>query len=108
MLQHTGLEVFEHSSQYKISHTILDTRYLKKIHHSIFLKIVRYEPDTDTNTDIITALILLYFYRKITILQIQQSHEFRHHPYNVQLSNNQSDNTTYPHRLVETMIMLIR
>ncbi len=50
MLQHTGMEVFEHSSQCRISGTlkIPDTRY------PIFLKIVQYEPDTDT----ITALII--------------------------------------------------
>ncbi len=55
MLQHTGLEVFDHSSQCRISYTILDTGDLKNTRHLIFLKIVLHEPDTDT--DIITALL---------------------------------------------------
>ncbi len=64
ILQDSGMTVFEHFSQYRISYTkslvihyrisgnlkIPDTLY------PIFLKIVRYEPDTDTDTDIIAAL----------------------------------------------------
>ncbi len=58
MLQHNGMEVFDHSGQcsvgYLVSFKIPDTRYL------IFLNIVQYEAttdtDTDTDTDIITAL----------------------------------------------------
>ncbi len=54
MLQHTGMEVFDHSSKCRISCTILDIGYLwlKNTQYPIFLKIFQYE---EPDTDIITA-----------------------------------------------------
>ncbi len=58
MPQHTCLEVFEHSSQFRISYTILDIGYIKNAWYLIFsiFVIVQYEPDTDTDNDILCLL----------------------------------------------------
>ncbi len=50
------MEVFDQNRQCRISCTILDIGYLKK---SIFLKVVQYEPNTDTNTDTNTDIITI-------------------------------------------------
>ncbi len=61
MLQQTGMEIVEHSSQCRISYAISGTLKISDTRYLIFLKIVRYEPNTDTdtntNTNIITALV---------------------------------------------------
>ncbi len=57
MLQHTGMEVFDQSSQCRISCTIPGTLEIPDTRYPICLKTIRYEPDSDTNTDIITSLL---------------------------------------------------
>ncbi len=60
MLQHAGMEVFDQSSQCRISlqYWILGTLEILNTRYPIFLKTIQYEPDTDTDTDIITALYI--------------------------------------------------
>ncbi len=56
MIHHTGMEIFDHFGHCRISYTvsILGTLKISDTSYMIFLKIVRYEPDTD----IITALFM--------------------------------------------------
>ncbi len=51
------MEVFD-QSRISCSCTISDIGYLRNARYPIYINTIRYEPDTNTDTDIITAMIL--------------------------------------------------
>ncbi len=60
MLQHTGIEVLTipANAESVIQYWIWGTLKMPDTQYPIFLKIGLYEPNTDTDTDVITALVI--------------------------------------------------